>query len=172
MGRKPHVAFKTKAKKKKSKKDPSKVKLKKANRKEHKRLKRGINEICNSLDTVTFDDDNRPVPATSKFLNGCGLSTDKSQENRKLRKSKRKKAKRYSMLGLLKNLPNISNEEDDKGMSDSVKAAIVDQLPVKPVSSSEFFYSQRDSRKFYKKIIKKERKKQRHSKRLDQDHNC
>ena len=125
----------------------------------------GIDDICSSLTTVVTLGENS-TNATKSFLAACNVKMDKRSERRKQKKNKKKDRQRFSTLSLLKSLPKIEKE----AVPEPLQKAF-DNLQVKPVSSEEFYFNQKDSKKFYKKILTRERKRQRLSKRTlpDQD---
>jgi len=96
-------------------------------------------------------DEDLPLNSTSQFLKDNGVNLPKSTRPRKnqKRKSKKKAQKSFSMVKLLSSLPKVE-EEEAEGTTEA-------SLPIIITKPSSFQYNQRDAKKFYKNIIKKER---------------
>ena len=126
----------------------------------HHTVEKGLNEICATLSQLEVQKESEG--ATNVFLrnNGfCGNSIGdpaKQRKKERRRKCKKSRNKNFSTLQLLAALPEIQEPNDDS-------KSIVHQVPVKIVNT-EFLYSQKDSKKLYKKILRRERSKQRQQK--------
>ena len=156
--RRVNASFKTKkkAKKKKSKRQSAK----KSDQKKSKlKIENGVNDLCATLHNLGFDDSVSKKTATSSFLEKSGLSNsvDKSSKSNK-KKSKKTTKRIFSMLKLISSLPKESTSSLPSGGNKTVD---IEELPVKIVPSTDFKYKQQDCRKFFKRIISKERSKQR-----------
>ena len=126
----------------------------------HQSVEKGLSEICATLSQLEVQKES----ATNVFLRSNGIErnsiADSAKERKKVRSRRTKKSrnKNFSTLQLLAALPDVSDEpRGDEGQS------IAQQVPVKIVKK-DFLYSQRDSKKLYKKILRRERSKQRHQK--------
>ena len=126
----------------------------------HQSVEKGLSEICATLSQLEVHKES----ATNVFLQKNGLSAnsiaDPAKERKKMRcrRTKKSRNKNFSTLQLLAALPEVSEESRDTNNQN-----VAQQVPVKIVNK-DFLYSQRDSKKLYKKILRKERSKQRHQK--------
>jgi hypothetical protein len=111
------------------------------------------------LDNLSINKD-LPLNSTSQFLIENGLSLSKLTRQSKIRNrkkgSKKRTLKSFSMVKLLSSLPEVDEESEDTTAETS--------LPITITKPSSFLYKQRDAKKFYKKIIRKERSSSRKSK--------
>ena len=160
--KKRNASYKTKKSKKKSR--PKKKKLPAEKDIQCKNIENGLIDICSTLENLAVDPANSTLVksqnATSKFLSSHGLNNSVNKRCKK-RKSKKNLQKTYSMVKLLSSLPKNTTEEPDNGQNPEKNIEKV--LPVKLVPSSDFYYKQRDSKKFFKRILRKERSRQKKS---------
>ena len=150
---------------------------KRADKREKQKTERGLSDICSNLVKLGIDqgklknfvnsdrDQKQPkefdkssanedllLNSTSRFLldNGLNLSemTLRSKNKNRKKGSKKKTQKSFSMVKLLSSLPEVDEESEDTTET---------SLPVTITKPSSFQFNQRDAKKFYKKIIRKER---------------
>ena len=147
-----NAIFKTKTKKNKKR---SKRKKKPTDKTES--TEKTVNDLCATLEQIGIE--TGPSTATDKFLEKNGLEGSQIKRKKKT-KSKRSFRKTFSMLKLVSSLPKDSETTPSESSVD------VENLPFKVVSNQDFLFQQQDSKKFYKKIIRKERSRARKSKRF------
>lgn len=163
--RRANAIFKTK-----SKKPKKKSKRKKRRQEKNASSDKTVNDLCAILDSLDFnglkklDTSPNQTNATSKFLSENNLDSSECKISRK-RKSKKNIRKTYSMLKILAALPE--QPQQIPSSTEIVSPKNIEQLPFKIVSNENFLYRQQDSKKFYKKILKKERSRARKSKRIE-----
>ena len=160
--KKRNASYKIKKNKKKSR--PKKKKRPVEKDSHCKNIEKGLIDICSTLENLAVDSSNsalvKPQNATSKFLASHGLNNSENKHCKK-RKSKKNIRKTFSMVKLLSSLPKKATEKPDNGQNPEKKIEI--DLPVKLVPSSDFYYKQRDSKKFFKRILRKERSRRKKS---------
>jgi len=147
-----NAIFKTKTKKNKKR-----SKRKKKHNDKTESTEKTVNDLCATLEQIGIETGSST--ATEKFLEKNGLEGSQIKRKKKT-KSKRNFRKTFSMLKLVSSLPKDSEATPSESSVD------VENLPFKVVSNQEFLFQQQDSKKFYKKIIRKERSKARKSKRF------
>ena len=147
-----NAIFKTKTKKNKKR-----SKRKKKHNDKTESTEKTVNDLCATLEQIGIETGSST--ATEKFLEKNGLEGSQIKRKKKT-KSKRSFRKTFSMLKLVSSLPKDSETTPSESSVD------VENLPFKVVSNQDFLFQQQDSKKFYKKIIRKERSRARKSKRF------
>lgn len=147
-----NAIFKTKTKKNKKR-----SKRKKKHNDKTESTEKTVNDLCATLEQIGIETGSST--ATEKFLEKNGLEGSQIKRKKKT-KSKRSFRKTFSMLKLVSSLPKDSENTPSESSVD------VENLPFKVVSNQDFLFQQQDSKKFYKKIIRKERSRARKSKRF------
>ena len=160
--KKRNASYKIKKNKKKSR---SKKKKRPAEKEiQCKNIEKGLIDICSTLENLAVDPANSTLVksqnATSKFLSSHGLNNSENKRSKK-RKSKKNLQKTFSMVKLLSSLPNNTTEKPENGQIP--EKDIEKDLQVKLVPSTDFYYKQRDSKKFFKRILRKERSRRKKS---------
>ena len=147
-----NAIFKTKTKKNKKR-----SKRKKKHNDKTESTEKTVNDLCATLEQIGIETGSST--ATEKFLEKNGLEGSQIKRKKKT-KSKRSFRRTFSMLKLVSSLPKDSETTPSESSVD------VENLPFKVVSNQDFLFQQQDSKKFYKKIIRKERSRARKSKRF------
>ena len=147
-----NAIFKTKTKKNKKR-----SKRKKKHNDKTESTEKTVNDLCATLEQIGIETGSST--ATEKFLEKNGLEGSQIKRKKKT-KSKRSFRKTFSMLKLVSSLPK------DFETTPSESSVDVENLPFKVVSNQDFLFQQQDSKKFYKRIIRKERSRARKSKRF------
>ena len=147
-----NAIFKTKTKKNKKR-----SKRKKKHNDKTESTEKTVNDLCATLEQIGIETGSST--ATEKFLEKNGLEGSQIKRKKKT-KSKRSFRRTFSMLKLVSSLPKDSETTPPESSVD------VENLPFKVVSNQDFLFQQQDSKKFYKKIIRKERSRARKSKRF------
>ena len=147
-----NAIFKTKTKKNKKR-----SKRKKKHNDKTESTEKTVNDLCATLEQIGIETGSST--ATEKFLEKNGLEGSQIKRKKKT-KSKRSFRRTFSMLKLVSSLPKDSETTPSESSVD------VENLPFKVVSNQDFLFQQQDSKKFYKRIIRKERSRARKSKRF------
>jgi hypothetical protein len=166
MGKKKLQPTYTTTKKRKLRKTATKGK-KRQEKVESEKIEKGVTEICSSFQNI-LEFTGQPAVVddkTTNFLNDCGLANAecKRSKHKRTKRTKKNRNKTYSMLKLLESLPEV----DPTNNTQETSSSILHNLPVKIVKP-DFAFNQRDSKKFYKRILKKERSKSRKAKRAQE----
>ena len=128
------------------------------------KYEKGLSDICSNLMKLDFHPEHdKSLNSTSIFLKENGLSSTEvpchsSTESKKRRKraSKKRTQKLFSMAKLLTSLPELDQTPPTTNTDTSI--------PITFTKASNFHYNQKDAKKFYKKIMRKERSSSQKSK--------